>query len=170
MRHLENDPRVYVGTYAKYNNGDLTGAWMILSDFDTYDEFLEACYELHADENDPELMFQDIDGEDFGEYDESDCSRLFACAKACENLDNPEAMVAFIRLGLVNDWDNVRREFDERYFGYFDSYTELGYYLAQEGGILSQIPDNLQNYFDFEAYGRDASYDFHEFDGYYFWD
>ena len=30
------EARVYVGTYAKYNNGDLTGDWVTLSDYTDY--------------------------------------------------------------------------------------------------------------------------------------
>ena len=50
---------VYVGTYRKYNEGSLGGAWLKLTDYKDRDEFLAACYELHKDEKDPELMFQD---------------------------------------------------------------------------------------------------------------
>ena len=50
---------VYVGTYAKYNNGSLFGAWLNLSDYSDKEEFYEACRELHKDEEDAEYMFQD---------------------------------------------------------------------------------------------------------------
>lgn len=33
---------VYVGTYAKYNNGSLSGAWLNLSDYSDKEEFYEA--------------------------------------------------------------------------------------------------------------------------------
>ena len=49
------EPAVYVGTYRKYNNGSLYGAWMHLSDYSDYDEFGEACRELHKDEEDSRI-------------------------------------------------------------------------------------------------------------------
>ena len=52
-------PAVYVGTYRKYNQGSIQGKWMYFSQYSNADEFLKACYELHYDESDPELMFQD---------------------------------------------------------------------------------------------------------------
>ncbi len=55
--------KLYVGTYSKYNSGSLFGQWLDLDDYDTKEDFLEACYELHNDEEDPELMFQDCDCE-----------------------------------------------------------------------------------------------------------
>ena len=52
-------PAVYVGTYRKYNNGSLAGEWLVLDEYTSKDEFYEACQQLHKDEADPELMFQD---------------------------------------------------------------------------------------------------------------
>lgn len=50
---------VYVGTYAKYNAGSLAGKWMRLNDYKDKADFIKACNELHKDEEEPELMFQD---------------------------------------------------------------------------------------------------------------
>ena len=55
------DARVYVGTYAKYNDGNLAGAWIDLDGHDK-DSFYKACKALHKTEHDPELMFQDYEG------------------------------------------------------------------------------------------------------------
>ena len=51
--------KVYVGTYAKYNNGSIKGVWIELNNFSSIDEFYEFCSELHSDETDPEFMFQE---------------------------------------------------------------------------------------------------------------
>lgn len=52
-------PKVYVGTYGKYNEGSLKGGWLTLTDYKSYDEFVAACRRLHKDEPDAELMIQD---------------------------------------------------------------------------------------------------------------
>ena len=54
--------RVYVGTYKKYNEGNLSGAWLNLDDYDTYGDFLKKCGEVHFNERDPEFMIQDSEG------------------------------------------------------------------------------------------------------------
>ena len=54
-----SEARVYVGTYAKYAGGSIEGAWLNISDYDSLEDFLEACRELHEDEDQPEFMFQD---------------------------------------------------------------------------------------------------------------
>lgn len=55
-------PAVYVGTYHQYNCGSIFGKWFDLTDFDDEDAFYGACRTLHAGEEDPELMFRDIEG------------------------------------------------------------------------------------------------------------
>ena len=55
-------PALYVGTYAKYNGASIWGKWLTLTDYPDAEAFFRACRELHADEADPELMFQDCEG------------------------------------------------------------------------------------------------------------
>lgn len=52
---------VYVGTYKKYNEGSLFGKWLDMSDYDSYEDFIAACKELHKDEVEPEFLFQDFE-------------------------------------------------------------------------------------------------------------
>ena len=68
---ITTEPRLYVGTYAKYNNGSLKGAWLTLSDYADRADFLKAAAALHADESDPELMFQDFESFPHAWYSES---------------------------------------------------------------------------------------------------
>lgn len=65
---------VYCGTYKKYNSGNLSGKWMKLSDYTTKYRFLKACAALHADENDPEFMFQDYENIPTSQVSESSIS------------------------------------------------------------------------------------------------
>ena len=45
-----SESKIYVGTYAKYNDGSIFGKWLTLSDYADKEEFYEACKELHKDE------------------------------------------------------------------------------------------------------------------------
>ena len=61
------NPALYVSTYRKYNSGILNGGWVDITSFSNGDEFMKYCVtELHKDEDDPELMFQDH--QNFPEY------------------------------------------------------------------------------------------------------
>ena len=62
MKTNTTNPRLYVGTYAKYNAGSIAGEWLDLEDYSSPAEFMEAAAAVHSDESDPELMFQDFEG------------------------------------------------------------------------------------------------------------
>lgn len=95
--------KLYVGTYHKYNNGSLGGAWIDLDKFKDGKEFEAACRRLHRDERDPEFMFQDVEidpGEDWQEglYSESsipwDYWKLKAEAQAYKAKAKPQGVKA----------------------------------------------------------------------------
>lgn len=86
---------VYVGTYKKYNNGSLDGAWLKLEDYASYKDFVEACRKLHKDEKDPELMIQDTsempDGLNCGEWlDEEEFNDIITAIKESESEESEE--------------------------------------------------------------------------------
>jgi hypothetical protein len=66
---MENTPRIFVGDYASYNEGNISGDWFDLTDYDDYSEFYEAIEEMFKklDKSHPldfglpreEQMFQD---------------------------------------------------------------------------------------------------------------
>ena len=58
-----SNPKVYVGTWAKYNRGSIAGGWLALNECKDYQAFLCKCKALHRSERDPEFMIQDT--EDF---------------------------------------------------------------------------------------------------------
>ena len=64
-------PAVYCGTYKKYNEGSIAGAWVRITDYANGEEVLKACAKLHKDEADPEFMFQDK--ENFPDWFYSEC-------------------------------------------------------------------------------------------------
>jgi antirestriction protein len=57
---------------------------------------------------------------------------------------------------------------EDAYYGEFEDFTDFAHNLLNDTGDLNQMPDNLRPYFDFEAYGRDLSYDFFESNGHFF--
>ncbi len=157
--------RVYVGTYAKYNNGNLFGKWLDLEDYSDKGEFIEACKELHADEEDPELMFQDWEGIPSDMVGESWVApETWELLDAFNNHDE-DAVRAYIK--CFGEWD--KSDFQDRYKGQYDSWRDFAEEFVDEAGYLDEMPEHLRNYFDYDAYARDLKYDFCEEDGYYFW-
>jgi antirestriction protein len=74
-----------------------------------------------------------------------------------------EAFTAWLALGMGEDLEAMR----EAYIGEFSTYTELADYFLESGAL--EIPDNIRPYFDYEAYGRDLSFDLMEQGSHYFW-
>ena len=158
-------PRIYVGTYAKYNNGSIQGEWLDLDDYNDKSDFIQACLELHDDEEDPELMFQDW--ENIPDLFISECSIDPDFWEYMNSDRDEDAKAAY--LACFGEWDES--DFEERYRGQYDSFTGLAEQLLDETGELEAIPENLRYYFDYEKYGRDLQLggEFCEYDGHYFW-
>jgi len=145
-------PRVYVGTYGKYNAGNLYGRWLDLSAYADRDSFYAACAELHTGEHDPEFMFQDYEGFPRSLYCESDVSQeLIEYA----NLDDDEReLLSVYHEGVDSDADIERVR--EAYQGRYDSEADWAEQFLEDTGGLEGVPEHLRNYIDYEAYARDA--------------
>ena len=59
---------------------------------------------------------------------------------------------------------------EEAYIGEFRDFTRLAEHMVDESGMLSGIPSEIANYFDYEKYGNDLRLggDVWESDGHYF--
>lgn len=69
----------------------------------------------------------------------------------------------------LTNWEDWADEFDEAYAGEFWSEREFAEDLADATGILSEMPENLRYYFDFDLFARDLLMgDYWGVDTYYF--
>lgn len=157
---LDGAPSVYCGTYRKYNEGSLFGAWLDLTKFSDYDDFISVCKQLHADEDDPELMFQDYDGFPSSLYCESCFSEDYfdkIIEYADLDSDEREALEDFIDLG--NDFDMSL--FRECYCGKFDSETDFAEEIVNSCYDLERLMGDLSRYFNYEAFADELfAYDY----------
>lgn len=155
--------QIYVGTYAKYNNGSIAGEWLMLSDYANKDEFLAACEELHSDENDPEFMFQDFDGETFGMA--SECHIDEELFDLIHTLDEDEAEIyAAYRKNFNGSWSDCQ----DRYSGCFKSDEDFAQDYAEAGGYTERELSWPHYYIDWKAAARDLMQSYIEENGYYF--
>ena len=142
-------PRVYVGTYGKYNNGNLAGQWLELEDFAGDREgFLARCAEIHKDEHDPEFMFQDFEGFPREFYSESSLpERLFEWLE----LDEEEREILAAYIDATNDDDADIRDAQDHYVGTYTSGAEFAEHTAEECAELgSALPAWLRHCIDWE--------------------
>jgi antirestriction protein len=158
-------PSVYVGTYAKYNSGSIQGAWLNLEHYSDEESFLEACHELHADESDPEFMFQDFENFPREYYGESGLSADLWDWLELDS-DDREKLAAFIEcFGQV---DNAIEKMEDAYLGEYDSDEAQAWDYIESTGMFEGIPESITNYFDIEKFARDCSHDVISHNNHYF--
>ena len=89
---ITDQSALYCGTYAKYNNGSIFGKWIDLTLVYSKEELYEICLAIHADETDPELMFQDFQSIDDSLIGESWISDdFFAVQKVIDQINDMDS-------------------------------------------------------------------------------
>lgn len=154
-----SNAKVYVGTYGKYNNGSLFGAWLDLSDYADKEEFYEACRELHKDEEDAEYMFQDWENIPEALISESWLSEnFFDLRDAVDQLGYTEQEAFFVwcnyggcDLAEKDSYDLVNR-FKDCYVGKYDDEEDFAYQIVEE---CYDLPEFAKTYLDYEKFARD---------------
>ena len=141
-------PRVYVGTYGKYNRGNLAGQWLELEGFaGDRDGFLARCAEIHKDEHDPEFMFPDFEGFPREFYGESNLpERLFEWLDMSES--DRELLARYI--DATNDDSADLRDAEDHHAGTYASGAEFAESLADELGDTKALPSWLAHCIDWE--------------------
>ena len=153
---------IYITNLGKYNEGELIGKWINLpiSD-DDLDEVLE---EIGINEYYEETFITDyeseIDGIKVNEFDSID--ELNEMAEMLDNLDkyDIEIVEALISEGYSVE-DAIDKKDDVIVWSDCSDMEDVAYQYCEECGILDSIPDNLKSYFDYEAFGRDMSFEGH---------
>ena len=153
-KHQSDSPALYCGTYGKYNSGNLRGMWVDLSTFDYYEEFEAFCFAIHADEADPEIMFQDFDNMPDCLYNES------MGKKGIEKIMEYWGMCNEYSVPAVNDFLEWRTPEDlcdmyDSYMGVYDSEEDFARETVNDCYDLEKMMGNLSDYFDYDALARD---------------
>lgn len=159
--------QIYVSTFAKYNNGSSEGRWLTLGDYINLDDFLEAYRELHSDEKDPELMFQDWEGipeRSIGEVFVDE--HLWELAELEER--EQEIVVAYMEVANV-DLEYALEHALDNYIGYYYSVEDYAEDYVQEIDFHETISNHLWRYIDFKQLGEDLLHDRFYQDGHLFY-
>ena len=147
-------PALYCGTYGKYNSGNLGGMWVNLSTFESYEDFINFCKAIHADEEDPELMYQDFENMSRSLYHESIGEEEFnEILKYCELCDDycVSAVDDFLEWFRPEDLDNMH----DAYAGVYDSEEDFAMEILNDCYDIEKMMGDLAYYFDYEAFARD---------------
>ena len=149
-----DSPALYCGTYGKYNSGNFSGMWVNLSTFDDYEDFVNFCKAIHADEEYPELMYQDCENIPDSLYSESMGEKGFEkIMEYCELCDEygVSAVEDFLEFYSPEDLDRMH----DAYGGVYESEEDFARETVSECYDLDKMMGNLACYFDYEALARD---------------
>lgn len=156
----------FVTNLGRYNEGYLDGEFLKLPA--TTEEVQTLFQRIHVDG----VRYEEIFITDY----ETDVSGLYDCLSEYANLDELNYLAALLDdldegdrekfeaalsygdyTGSLKDLINLAQNLDcyEYYPGICDE-DDLGRYMIDEMGSL-EVPEYLQNYIDYEAYGRDVS-------------
>lgn len=150
---MVDDMRVYIANLGKYNEGELVGDWFSfpIDEEDVAERIgLNSYYEkyaVHDTDNFPIEIGEYISIRELNEMYEM----------ICELPDYiTDALNEFV--SHYGSLEEVYEHKDDIYF-YPDceDMTDIAYYFIDELQVLGEIPLPLQNYIDYEAYGRDLS-------------
>ena len=148
------NPSIYCGTYGKYSGEKgICGLWIDLTTFYDYDDFIEFCQAIHADEEDPELMAQDYEGfprqwYNEGFMSEDDFDHILEYSDMCDK-HGQEAVDDYME--FYDELDN----FEEAYCGEWESEEDFARHIVEECYDLESEMGDLARYFDYEAFGRE---------------
>lgn len=151
-KYPSDEPALYCGTYGKYNRFNVRGMWVNLSTFDSYKDFEAFCRAIHADEADPELMYQDHTNIPDSLYQESirenGFNKIMEYCELCEEY-NVFAVNDFLERWSPEDLNRM----PDAYVGVYDTPRAFAYEKADEVFNLPNIGD-IALYFDYAAYAR----------------
>lgn len=164
----------------KYNEGVLDFVWLALPA--TKEEIAKAFDKIEVSHDDVHYysngLGQVANNDYYGEYEEwfitdyecdylrigeyDNLEELNEIAETVEDLDDTEQIIVKALLDEGYSLEDALDKKDDCYlYSSCDNMTDVAYQYIEETGILDQIPEHLQSYFDYEAYGRDLSFEGH---------
>ena len=152
--------RIYLTNLGKYAEGHLIGEWV---DLPISNEELQKVLDRIGINEEYEEYFitdyeTDLKGIEIGEY--SNLETLNEMAETLESLDDDEKEVvdAIMSEGYSLD-EALEKKDDCMVYCDCSDMEDVAREYAEQTGLLESIPENLQSYFDYEAFGRDMSYE-----------
>ena len=173
---ISNSISIVIGSWGSYNECNeraLGSRWLDLSDFNDWEEIEEELKKqgFELDGIDEELFIQDIEGiEDSStNWDYCNPQDLFEVLKEAEVLTDDykyEIMCAYLEVYSFSDFERLVKEYGSHWDWDINlwknrDWYDIGYELLHD---CNEIPDYLDNYIDYERFGRELMYDgFHEY-------
>lgn len=155
--------KVFLANLSAYNRGDLIGEWVTLPvDEDELKETIDHVL-AQGEPNDEEYFITDYESDFFGrigEYDNIDeLNEMSERIQDAVEYHGKEAVIAIIRdmYTLPEAVDVLNSSDFSVLYDVYDVY-DLGIVYVQDG-FFGDVPEHVERYFDYEALGRDLTYE-----------
>lgn len=162
---IVNDISIVIGSWGSYNACNeraLGSKWLNLSEYSDWEDITEELKEegFELDGIDEELFIQDIEGIEGANWDYVNPESLFELLKEADVLDNSykfDVMQAYLEVKGFDEFETLvnakgsRWSDDINIYRNFD-WDDYGREMFEVCGY--EIPEPLEDFIDFEAYGR----------------
>jgi len=171
---MEGNIKIVIGSWGSYNECNeraLGSKWLDLSDYSEWDEIADELKKEGFILNgiDEELFIQDIEGlpSNCCNWDYTNPEKLFETLYESGVLENErqyDVLMAFLEVRSFDDFERLvsshgsRWDDDINLYKGFD-WEDYGREMFEVNGYAEEIPEHLQDYFNFEAYGESMRYD-----------
>jgi antirestriction protein len=147
-------PQVYVACLSAYNNGKLHGKWIEMAQsMDDIQKEIDDMLANSPEEDAEEWAIHDYEG--FGNYKVSEYEDLKELAELAELIENHDE-VALVATEIECHIDDIINLVEERYCGEYASKEDWADQYLNDTGVLSDLPETMKWYFDYEKYARDC--------------
>lgn len=147
--------RIYVADLSAYNAGRIVGEWV---DLPTDEKTLQAVIDRLSHGGASDWAIHDYEAP-FAVDEFDDVLRINEWAAAIEDADLDDAIAAVI-VAAVDSRDeavDIIRAGDYRVYWDCETMADVAYESLSESGLLEEIPEWAQGYFDYDAFGRDIA-------------
>lgn len=167
---MEKDKiKIVIGSWGSYNECNeraLGSEWLDLANYSTWEEITEELKKegFKLDGIDEELFIQDIEGipSDAANWDYTSPKTLFEIIRDSEILEYEykyEEFSAYLEVRNFDDFislvEKKGERWDEDIYLYRDyDWEDYGRQVFESMGYDREMPEELQDFFDFESYGR----------------
>ena len=176
MKTTTNEMRIYIADLAAYNNGLMSGAWVDLP-CDDMDAALAAILEAGTAARVADGCYDGVPSEEWAIHDHEGLE-WYGSVSEYENLG--DLNIATTTYDELEDYDKKKLDYLMSQCGYalkgalsaldncsiYEDMTmlDLAYEFVDDGSI-GEVPAYLINYIDYEAFARDLSMDYVEYNG-----
>ncbi len=146
--------KIWFGSLAAYNDGRLSGEWVELPQ---PKETLQKLYNRYTDQGRHDYFIADYEAPfKIGEY--ADIFRISDFAEAYEALSDNDRIKLDYLVDNGSTMEEALDELDDIEVLPYNSFKELAESLVDDG-CFGPIPESLSSYIDYEAIGRDLSFE-----------